>query len=142
MMSRVEQPDYKVTSSDGSIEIRSYEFATDFAYSKADIDAVRRQLTGPGWTPLVQVHDRAKNEDVDICLLIENNRSQGFALIASEPRQFTIINIVGSIDMADLPKIESYLHLPAAESGLGDVDFSNPVSGKPVSDAGRPANSL
>jgi hypothetical protein len=95
-----------------SIQIRSYEFATDFAYSAADIDGVRKQLTGPGWTQLMQVHHRDKNEDVDMYVLIENNVTKGFALVASEPREFTIINIVGSINIDDLPKLESHLHLP------------------------------
>jgi hypothetical protein len=95
-----------------AIEIRSYEFATDFAYSVADIDGVRSQLAGPGWSRLMQVHDRDKSEDVDMYVLIENNVTKGFALIASEPREFTIINIVGSINIEDLPKLESHLHLP------------------------------
>jgi hypothetical protein len=145
-----------------SIDIRSYEFATDFAYSRADIDAVRRQLTGPGWTQLMQVRDRQKNEDVDIYLAIENNRTTGFALIASEPRQFTIINIVGSISMEDVPKIENYLHVPKGTGGMGAVDLGRvgtsdvgagrvgtsgvgqqPVdSNKRLSDAGWAANTL
>jgi hypothetical protein len=130
-----------------SIDIRSYEFATDFAYSRADIDAVRRQLTGPGWTPLMQVHDREKSEDVDVYIAIENNRTTGFALIASEPRQFTIINIVGSVARTDLPKIENYLHLPAGKVGLGRVDEGRVDQGgvnmgKPSADAGWPANTL
>jgi hypothetical protein len=49
--------------------------------------------------------------------LIENNRTQGFALIASEPREFTIINIVGSISLDDLPKLEEQLHLPKVGVG-------------------------
>jgi Domain of unknown function (DUF4252) len=95
-----------------SIEIRSYQFATDFAYPAADIDGVRSQLAGPGWNRLMQVHHRDKSEDVDMYVLIENNVTKGFALIASEPREFTIINIVGSISVDDLPKLESQLHLP------------------------------
>jgi uncharacterized protein DUF4252 len=94
-----------------SIEIRSYQFATDFAYSTADIDGVRSQLTGPGWNQLMQVHHRDKSEDVDMYVLIENNVTKGFALISSEPREFTIINIVGSINVDDLPKLESHFHL-------------------------------
>jgi hypothetical protein len=94
-----------------SIEIRSYQFAADFVYSAADIDGVRSQLAGPGWNQLMQVHHRDKNEDVDMYVLIENNVTKGFALIASQPREFTIINIVGSISVDDLPKLESSLHL-------------------------------
>jgi hypothetical protein len=45
-------------------------------------------------------------------VLIENNVTKGFALVASEPREFTIINIVGSISIDDLPKLEGHLHLP------------------------------
>jgi Domain of unknown function (DUF4252) len=95
-----------------SIEIRSYQFASDFAYSASDIDSVKSQLAGPGWNQLMQVHHREKNEDVNMYVLVENNVTKGFALIASEPREFTIINIVGSISVEDLPKLESHLHLP------------------------------
>jgi hypothetical protein len=94
-----------------SVEIRSYQFATDFAYSAADIDSVRSQLTGPGWSQLMQVRHRDKSQDVDMYVLIENNVTKGFALIASQPREFTIINIVGSITIDDLPKLENHLHL-------------------------------
>jgi hypothetical protein len=100
-----------------SIEIRNFRFATDFAYSAADIDAVRLQLAAPGWTRLVQVRDRKSNENVDMYILVENDRTHGFALISSEPREFTIINIVGSIAVEDLPKLKDRLHLPKFEVG-------------------------
>src|ERR1700688_4296995 len=35
------------------IKIRSYHFAIDFAYSAADIDDVRSQLSGLGWSQLM-----------------------------------------------------------------------------------------
>ncbi|HEX3395227.1 MAG TPA: DUF4252 domain-containing protein [Steroidobacteraceae bacterium] len=95
-----------------SIEVRSYQFATDNAYPSADIDAVRSQLARPGWSQVMQVHHREKSEDVDIYVLIENDVTKGFALIASEPREFTIINIVGSVNIEDLPKLQGHLHLP------------------------------
>jgi hypothetical protein len=95
-----------------SIQVRSYQFASENAYSSADIDAVRNQLAGPGWNQVMQVHHREKSENVDMYVLIENNVPKGFALIASEPREFTIINIVGTINISDLPKLEGHLHLP------------------------------
>jgi hypothetical protein len=100
-----------------SIEIHSFTFATDFAYSLADIDGVRRQLSAPGWSQLMQVHDGKKNEDVDMYVLMQDNHSSGFALVASEPREFTIINIVGSFDPEDLPKLQKHLHIH--ESSIG-----------------------
>jgi hypothetical protein len=94
-----------------AIEIRSYQFADENAYSASDIDAVRSQLTAPGWSQIMQVHHREKSEDVDMYVLIQNDETKGFALIARQPREFTIINIVGSIRMEDLPKLQSHLHL-------------------------------
>jgi Domain of unknown function (DUF4252) len=106
-----------------SVQIRSFEFDADNAYSGADLDAIRKQLGAPGWTALLNVHDRGSKQDVDVYTLIQNEQTRGFALIASEPRQFTIINIVGSIKMSDLPELEKRLHVdrlhwPAAAAQL------------------------
>ncbi len=114
-----------------SVDVHSFQFKSDFAYSNADIDSVRRQLTGPGWSQLMQVHNRDRNEDVDIYVLIDHDRTRGFALIASEPRQFTIINIVGSINLKDLPKLEKRLNLPKVPVEFGGVspEASPPATG-------------
>jgi hypothetical protein len=44
--------------------------------------------------------------------MIDNNRAVGLALIASEPRQFTIVNIVGAIDLDKLHKLEGQFGVP------------------------------
>jgi hypothetical protein len=94
-----------------SIQVRSYKFDSDSAYSRADIEAVRRQLTTPGWTSMLNVHDRDHESDVEMYMLIQNDQTQGFALIESEPRELTFVNIVGSIKMSDLPKLQKHLHI-------------------------------
>jgi hypothetical protein len=99
-----------------SIAVRSYEFEAEHAYSKADIDAVRAQLARPGWTQLAQVRDRKKAQDVDVFIAMDEQRATGFAVIASQPRRFAIINVVGSLDFDQLAKLQGHLHLP--EAGL------------------------
>ena len=94
-----------------SIQVRSFEFESDNAYSSADLDAVRKQLGAPGWSALMNVHDRDRKQDVEMYMLMRNEQTRGFALITSEPRRFTIINIVGSVNMSDLPKLQKYLHV-------------------------------
>jgi hypothetical protein len=56
-------------------------------------------------------------------LLIQNEQTRGFALVASEPRQFTIINIVGSINVKDLPKLQSQLHLGKLMPGQDGIKW-------------------
>jgi len=100
-----------------SIRVRSFQFDTESAYSRADVDAVRSQLGAPGWTSIMTVHDRDKGEDVDMYMLIQNEQTRGFALVASEPREFTIINIVGSVNLSDVAKLQKELHIGKAIAG-------------------------
>ena len=94
------------------IYVRSFEFDTDQAYNPADLDSVRKQLTGPGWSRLMGVRSRHENEDVDVYLALEGERVQGLALVAAGPRELTIVNIVGAIDLERLRKLEGQMGIP------------------------------
>ena len=98
------------------IYVRSYSFEKDGAYSEADIDSVRGQLNGPGWTRLVQTRSRKSRANVDIYLMLSGGKAVGLALIASETRQFTIVNIVGAIDLDKLHKLEGQFGIPVLQS--------------------------
>jgi Domain of unknown function (DUF4252) len=91
-----------------ALNVRHYEFASDYAYPQADIDAVRSQLAGAGWSRLVRVHNPSKSEDVEIYLAIDKDRITGLAIVASEPREFTIVNAVGSLDLAQVEKLRRH----------------------------------
>jgi hypothetical protein len=95
-----------------SVRVRTFTFDTDGAYSRADVDSVRSQLNGPGWSALVQVHKRDPQEKVDVYVNIENDKVMGLAVIASEPREFTIVNIVGSIDIDKIGRLQGQLGIP------------------------------
>ena len=49
---------------------------------------------------------------MDIYVSIEQGRANGLAIISSEPRQFTIVNIVGSIDLQKLHRLEGKFGIP------------------------------
>jgi hypothetical protein len=94
-----------------SITVHSYEFDRDFAYSQADVDAVRAQLRAPNWNRLAQV--RGKDRDnVDVYVSMENDQTTGLAVISSEPRELTIVNIVGSISPEDLQRLCAHVDVP------------------------------
>lgn len=94
------------------IYVRSFTFDGDFEYPVEEVDAVRRQLTGPGWQPVVAVRDTKEHSQVDIYLSVDQGAANGLAIIASEPREFTIVNIVGSIDLAKLHQLEGKFGVP------------------------------
>lgn len=108
-----------------SIAIRSYEFDSDFAYSKDDVDAVRDQLSAPGWTQLAQVRKRGKRQqEVDVYMALDGDHANGFAIVASEPRKFTILNIVGSIDLDQLAKLQRHMDLHVDLDDADDLDVA------------------
>jgi hypothetical protein len=107
------------------IYVRSYTFDRDSAYSQADIDAVRNQLSAPGWNRLVETRSRKSHADVDIYIMVDHDQAVGLAIIASEPRQFTIVNIVGAIDLDKLHKLEG-------QFGVPKLDIDAPKTAKPA----------
>lgn len=95
-----------------SVQVRVFEFADEGVYSQDDIEGVRRQLSGPGWSAVVHQQKRAAKEKVDVYINTDGDRIHGIAVIASEPRAFTIVNIIGSIDVDKLAKLEGQFGIP------------------------------
>jgi len=94
------------------VYVRSYKFDRDFVYPEADVDAVRAQLSGPGWQRLVGVRNSPDHSNVDIFICVDRGRASGLAIITSQPREFTIVNIVGAIDRQKLHRLQGKLGVP------------------------------
>ena len=94
------------------IYVRSYTFGQDFAYPSAQVDLVRKQLAPPAWQRLVEVNSTKDRTHVQIYVAADRGVANGLAIIASEPREFTIVNIVGSIDLAKLRRLEGKFGIP------------------------------
>jgi hypothetical protein len=92
------------------IYVRSYEFDKDGEYDRSLIDKVRSQL-GPSWKPLVTVRSKTK-ENVSIMADMRGERVVGLVIIATEPREFTIVNITGPIDIDRLAELSGQFGIP------------------------------
>jgi|KBSSwiStaDraftv2_1062776.scaffolds.fasta_scaffold00080_27 hypothetical protein len=104
----------KVVQGLKSIHIRSFKFAADHQYSASDIDALRSQLSAPGWNALAQIHEHGEQaENVDIYVSNDHQLVNGLVVVASGPRELTIVNIVGSVDPAKVALLGGHLGLPA-----------------------------
>ncbi|HUJ20148.1 MAG TPA: DUF4252 domain-containing protein [Bryobacteraceae bacterium] len=95
------------------IYVRSYEFAGEDGYNRADLDAIRAQLQPPAWSRIVGVKSKHGGEDVDVYLKISDDGTLGgVVLLAAEPRELTIVNIVGKLDPAQLSDLGGHFHIP------------------------------
>lgn len=107
------------------IVVRSYTFDQDAAYKPSDLDGVRSQLAAPGWSRLVETRSQKDHANVEIYLMTDANKAVGLAVIASEPRQLTIVNIIGSIDLEKLHKLEGRFGVPKLNMGPAKSPAAN-----------------
>jgi hypothetical protein len=91
------------------IYIKSFEFDEASQYSKADIDAIRSQLTSPRWTKIVQSIEKRRNEYDEIYLLKNGDRVAGVVILVAEARELTVVNLVGEIPMDKVASLERHL---------------------------------
>ena len=79
-----------------------------------DLDpvSVRKQLEGPNWSRLVQQHRSEPREDTDVYMCLEDGKIKGIAVIASEPREFTIVNVIGNLDVDKISQLPGQFGIP------------------------------
>ena len=105
------------------IYVKSFEFTEEGAYTAADLEAVRGQLRDSRWSRLINV--QGKRESVEIYMWRDGERSGGLAILAAEPRELTIVNIVGEIDLSRLASLQGQFGIPRLPTA-GDVAPKEP----------------
>ena len=95
------------------VYVRSYEFKSDGQFAEADVAAVREQLRAPGWSRVMDVKSKGLDfGDAEVYLATAGGRVEGFALLVVEPREVTIVNIVGALDLDKIRRLGDNLNLP------------------------------
>lgn len=93
------------------IYVKSFEFDTEGQYAAADVETIRTQLRGPGWTRLVNVTSR-KEGVLEVYLLFNGEQVGGLAVLHTDDKELTVVNIVGPVDLDKLAKLEGQLGVP------------------------------
>jgi hypothetical protein len=96
------------------IYVRSFKFANDGEYSSADVESVRSQMRAPEWARMVNVTSRT-GDNVDVFFKMEKDRIAGLVVIAAQPRELTVVNIVGPIDLDQLSSLGGQFGIPKVE---------------------------
>ena len=96
------------------IYVKSFEFDSDGQITPADTETIRTQLRGPGWSRLVGVKSR-KDGDFGVYLLMNGEQVGGLAVLHTDVRELTVVNIVGPVDLEKLAKLEGQLGIPDLE---------------------------
>lgn len=90
----------KAKGGDGMVYVRCFEFKQAGDYQEADLQAIRAQLQAPGWSRLMKVDDKEDDDDVTTEIYVFGKTAGsdiygGMVVIATEPKELTVVNIVG-----------------------------------------------
>lgn len=91
------------------IYVKSYTFDKEGQYDMAVVDRLRSQVST--WKRIVMVREKS-GETSDVYVDLRGEDVLGLAIISAEPRELTIVNIVGPIDLDKLSKIEGQFGIP------------------------------
>lgn len=95
------------------VYVKGLEFSAEGQFAESDVAYVRDQLRGPGWSRLVDVASYGEGlERAEVYAATEAGRVEGLALLFVDPKQLTVVNIVGSVDLAKLRRLGGVLNLP------------------------------
>jgi len=106
------------------IYVREYEFDKEGQYSKDEIDQLRKYFETSEWSPVVRERERKSGESTDVMIKLVNGESRGLFILETEPKELTIVLILGPIRMDDLSKLKGIGGL----SALGDLSVN--IDGK------------
>lgn len=99
------------------IYVREYEFDKEGQYTSVDIDKLREYFETTEWSPIVKERERKNAETTDVMVKLVNGEPHGMFILEAEPKELTIVLILGPVRMEDLGKLKGIGGLGA----LGDI---------------------
>ena len=94
------------------IYVKSFTFEKEGEYSQVEVDSVMSQLRNNTWSKILSVKSRKDGENVEVYLNMVGDKITGLAVLSVEPKEFTVVNIVGPIDLEKLSKLEGQFGVP------------------------------
>ena len=90
-----------------AVHVHAYEFDKEGQYNPADLAPVRAYVKSLNWSKILDVKEDGEITEIYGQLPHNANETGGFAIIAVEPKEVTVIFISGTLKLADLAKLQS-----------------------------------
>jgi len=102
------------------IYVRDYEYDKEGQYSMDEIEKLRQAIETPEWTPMVHEREtKGGGESTDVMMKMVNGQPQGIFVLDAEPKELTVVLILGPIRLDQLSELKGLSGLGA----LGNVDL-------------------
>jgi hypothetical protein len=89
------------------------------------VEQLRKSFETGAWSPLVRDRDRKSGESTDVMVKLVNGKQCGMFILDVEPKEISIVQILGHVNMEDLGKLKGIGGLGA----LGEVEKNAQAKG-------------
>jgi predicted nuclease of restriction endonuclease-like RecB superfamily len=93
------------------IYVRDYTFEKEGDYSQDQLKQLRAYFETSEWSPIVHTVERRKGgtatETTDVLVKTVNGETQGMFILSAEPKELSIVLILGPIKMEDLGELHN-----------------------------------
>jgi len=96
------------------IYVRDYEFDKEGQFSADEVEQLRKYFETSDWSPIVKERERKSGETTDVMVKLVNGETKGMFILTVEPKELTIVLILGPVKVEDLGKLHGI-------AGLGDL---------------------
>lgn len=102
------------------IYVRSFKFAKAGEYAAGDVEQIRSQLRGPQWSRVVDVRsNKPGGDNAGVFFKTDGKEIQGIVVLAAEPKEFTVVSIVGNIQPEQLKDLSGKFGVPDLGEAIG-----------------------
>lgn len=121
-----EQKTKDLVSTLRGVYVRSFEFAKPGAFTQADLEPIRKQLSSPGWSKIIEHKEEGETAEI---YYFKSSTEGGMAIINTETEEVTVVNIVGPVDFSTLGNLGNIMGVvPKMQMEGGKVTAPRPPS--------------
>lgn len=110
------------------VYVRDYEFDKDNEYTAEELEGLRKYITSTDWSPMVHERTKGAKEGTDVYLKLVNGQVQGLYVLDAEPRELSLVLILGPVDMDKIGSLSGNFGIP--KQAMKDVKKAQKEAGK------------
>ena len=94
------------------VYVREYTFDKDHAYSEDELEGLRKYFQTTDWSAMVRERTKGSAQGTDVYVKLINGQMQGLFVLDAEPRELSLVLILGPIDMDSISKLGGNFGIP------------------------------
>ena len=106
------------------VYVREYEFDKDNSYTAAELEGLRKYFESSEWSPMVHERTKGVAQGTDVYVKLVDNHMQGLFVLDAEPKELSLVLILGPIDVDKISKLGGTFGIPrdAAKKAQKEVE--------------------